>query len=168
MSKSPFDDDSFDETDLKILWFLQQDARNATFDGIAEQMSVSGGTVRNRIREMEEAGYIEGYVPLIDYEAAGAPLRMLFTCTAPIDARADLVEEALAVRGVISVREFTASRGNVRVVGLAEGTDDITRLSQELTDLGLTVDNETLMRQERIQPMNHFGEDRSGDTEPTS
>lgn len=159
MSNTPFDDELFDNLNQGILQLLQADARNTTLSEMSEWLPVSEGTIRNRIEEMEQSGIIQGYIPLIDYEAAGAPLRMLLTCTAPIDERPHLVEETLAIQGVINVREFTASQGNVRVVAIASDTDDINRLSRELNDRGLVVENETLMRQERIQPMNHFGTD---------
>ena len=163
MTESPFADGPLDEIDRGILNLLQEDARNMTLEDLAKQLPVTEGTVRNRITKMERSGVIKGYIPLIDYEAAGAPLRMLFTCTAPIDQRPDLVDEALSIDGVVNVREFTASQGNIRVVGIASDTDDISRLSRDLTDLGLTVDDETLMRQELIKPMNHIGEPSADD-----
>ena len=164
MAESPFADGPLDEIDQGILHLLQGDARNMTLGKVAEQLPVSEGTVRNRIGKMEESGIVQGYIPLIDYEAAGAPLRMLFTCTAPIDRRSDLVEAALSIDGVINVREFTASHGNVRVVAIASVTDDISRISRDLTDIGLTVENETLMRQELTQPMNRAGAADADDT----
>ena len=46
---------------------------------------------------------IEGYVPLINYEKAGFPLRIQFTCTAPLQRRSDLAERALEIANVVCV-----------------------------------------------------------------
>lgn len=157
MAGSPFTDGSLDEIDRGILHLYQQGARTQTYAAVAERLSVSEGTVRNRLERMERRKIVETYVPVINYENAGAPLRMLFTCTADVDERPELIEPALSIDGVVNVREFTAARGNVRVVGIAADTDDISRISSELASIGLTVDDETLMRQERTQPFDHFG-----------
>lgn len=147
-----------DEIDRGILHLLQQDARDLTPVDIAEDLPVSEGTVRNRIGRLEDDGVIEGYVPTIDYESAGFPLEVVFTCTGPIDRRRDLIEDVLRVHRVVNVREMLSSRGNVQVVAIATSLDEVLTVATELTELGLTVDNQRLTLSEHVRPFNHFGE----------
>lgn len=53
-------DTPLDETDRHILHVLQNNAR-ATITDIANEVGVSGNTVRNRIEQLEEQGIIKGY-----------------------------------------------------------------------------------------------------------
>lgn len=155
-------DIDLDEIDMGILHLLQEDARNLTPVDMAERLPVTDGTVRNRIERMEEAGIIEGYVPNLNYEAAGFPLRIVFTCTAPVTERAELAEQILQTDGVIEVQELMKSRRNVSVVAVATETDRITHITTELHNLGLTVEDEELLRHVYTQPFNHFGSDVPG------
>lgn len=148
--------DELDEIDMGILHMLQKDARNITPVDMADRLPVSDGTVRNRIEGLEEHGIIQGYVPVLDYEAAGYPLRVVFECTAPLDRRADLAREALGSTGVVDTREMIAARGNVWVTVVAKDTSDITKTARELVELGLRIEDELLARREFVRPFDGF------------
>lgn len=146
-----------DQVDRGILHLLQEDARNTTPVDMAKRLPVSEGTVRNRIEQLEEDGVIEGYVPTLNYEEAGFQLKVVFDCTATIDRQTDLVDEALQIERVVNVQELFASRGNVRIVGVVTTLDEVLELARGLTDLGLSIETQTLMRREHVRPFNHFG-----------
>ena len=78
-----------DDVDRGVLQLLQMDARNTTAEGMAERVGVSASTVRNRISKLEEGGVIRGYRPILDYERANLPLRVLFICTVRARERGD-------------------------------------------------------------------------------
>ncbi len=59
-----------DDLDIKILKELNRDARES-FREIAKKLSVSPGTVYNRVEAMEKGKVIKGYAPLIDAEKVG-------------------------------------------------------------------------------------------------
>ena len=65
-----------DETDRRIISVLQKDAR-ASMRSIAEQAGVSLGTVRNRVRRLEEAKVIRGYSVQLDPELSGWELTVV-------------------------------------------------------------------------------------------
>lgn len=153
------DQQVLDEIDRGILHLLQQDARNLTPVDMAEQLPVSDGTVRNRIEKLEDEGIIKGYVPRIDYEEAGFPLQILFSCTAPVKDRSQLAQQALEVDGIVDVRELLAPKRNIRIVGIATDIHDLNRIAEDLTDLDLTLERENLLAAENTRPFNHFGED---------
>lgn len=146
-----------DDVDRRILHLLQRDARNLTPVDMAKELSVSDGTVRNRIEDMENQGVIEGYVPVLNYEQAGFPLSVLFHCTADISERSEVAESALDVRNVMNVREMLAANHNVQVLITASGTEDIVRCGERLDDLGLQIEREELMREEHVQPAATIG-----------
>jgi DNA-binding Lrp family transcriptional regulator len=85
-----------DETDRRILASLNENARKSYRD-IASELDVALSTVSTRVKRLEEAGVIKGYVPLVD------PIALGFEMTAVISvkiARGNLIEvqNALADR----------------------------------------------------------------------
>jgi Lrp/AsnC family leucine-responsive transcriptional regulator len=67
-----------DEIDVKILNALQADAR-ASFSKIGELVSLSHSPVMERIRKMEEAGVITGYVATLDRQKIGTPVLVILS-----------------------------------------------------------------------------------------
>jgi Lrp/AsnC family transcriptional regulator for asnA, asnC and gidA len=59
-----------DDTDLKILEALQEDARQ-TYTAIGKRLGIAHSTVYDRIRRMEQHGVIKKYTAVIDGEKAG-------------------------------------------------------------------------------------------------
>jgi len=59
-----------DQTDLKILEALQEDAKQ-TYSAIGKRLGLAHSTVYDRIRRMEQQGIIRKYVALVDVEKAG-------------------------------------------------------------------------------------------------
>lgn len=49
-----------DEIDKRVLYHLAADARDTSAPAIAEEVNVSAGTIRNRIRQLEADGTIKG------------------------------------------------------------------------------------------------------------
>ena len=49
-----------DEIDRRVLYHLAADARDTSAPAIAEEVNVSAGTIRNRIRQLEADGTIKG------------------------------------------------------------------------------------------------------------
>lgn len=154
MNANPLDD-----LDRQILHELQLDARRNRDADIATKTGVTGTTIGNRIQRLEELGVIKGFHPSIDYEAAGHPLVVLFICTIPAAQRAAVIDFVLDVRGVINVRETTASEQNVHVLVVADATSAIQRTTNELEELGLRIVRSDLMSRETAQPWNHFYRD---------
>lgn len=60
-----------DDTDIKILEALQEDAKQ-TYMAIGKRLGMAHSTVYDRIRRMEQHGIIKKYTALIDAEKAGA------------------------------------------------------------------------------------------------
>lgn len=150
------DSDGIDELDRAILHYLQKNARFNSATDIAGRVGVTANTVRNRINRLEERGIIQGYVPIIDYERADYQLKVMMRCSAPVPDRTELAHEALDIEGVIEVRELMAGRRNVEVTVIAGESDEVTDAASRLTQLGFTIEEEELVKNDYVQPFHHF------------
>lgn len=154
-----------DDIDEQILYFLTEEARHTSAPDIAEEVDVSPPTIRNRIRRLEEAGIIVGYPAHVNYERADGLLTNLFVCSTSATDRQELAQRVLEVPGVINVREIMSGKGNLRVKAVGTDTDDLTRIAQDITALGIEIDNEDLIHREYFRPYAQFG---PRDQEPIS
>lgn len=160
--------EGLDDLDRAILGALQRDARHTSSGEIAARMDVSASTVRKRIQRLESEGIITGYHATVDYERAGYPLYMHLICTAPIPEREALATEALAVPGVVDVREIATGTENVIVTVVAANAEELTDAARQLVDLGLTVGEEELVRSEHSTPFEGFDGGSGDESEPTT
>jgi DNA-binding Lrp family transcriptional regulator len=145
-----------DELDRHILFALQRDARHTSSGDIAQEQGVSASTVRKRIQRLEEEGIITGYHVGIDYEAAGFPLYAKLTCSAPIPKRGELAKQALEIPGVEAVREIMDGHNNVYINILGSDHDDLSRIGEDLYDIGLEIEDEQIIRHEYVCPYRGF------------
>lgn len=148
--------DNLDSVDREILYALQEDARNLSSSEIAARTDASSSTVRKRIQRLESEQAIKGYSADVDYQQAGYPLRMLLFCTASIQERGDLIEDILAISGVVSVKELVTGEQNLLVTVVGETDGDITPAAETLVDMGLTVADEVLVRSHESTPFEDF------------
>lgn len=146
-----------DNTDKGILYLLQHDARGLTIEDMAEQVDVSASTVRNRIERMEDLGIIRGYYPDIDYDKAGLQLYVEIICSVPNPKREQLAREAREVSGVIAIREVLNGQENIQIDAVGTDSDDVARITDELSEMGLEVANTKIIKDTFTQPFNHFG-----------
>lgn len=149
--------DALDELDFGILHLLQEDARHTSPVDMAKKLPVTDTTIRNRIEGLEERGIIKGYAPLIDYEKASFPLRVKFTCTAPVQNRAKLAEEALELSHVVHVEEMLSASENIRILVVTNQAEELNEITSRIDDMGLTIERESLLRRIHTRPFNHFG-----------
>lgn len=145
-----------DDLDQRILYRLMQEGRNTTAASIAEQVNVSGATVRNRIHNLEDLGIIREYTTHIDFERAGGKLTNLYLCTVPVPEREALAHRARAIPGVINVRALMTGRENLHVLAVGESTKDLQRVSRNLAQLGIEIVDEDLVEDEFFSPYAPF------------
>lgn len=148
-----------DNIDKRIIYRLVEDARSTTAPDIAEEVGVTDTTIRNRIDRLEENSVITGYHAEIDYEQAGGLLTDLFMCTTNAGDRAKRAKEILQIPGVVNVREIMTGHGDLRVKAVGEDTEDMTRIAREITNRGIEIVDEDLIRREHNTPYQPFGPD---------
>lgn len=150
-------DNRLDEIDKRILYRLVQDARNTSAPTIAEEVNVSGATVRNRITQLEERGIITGYHAEVNYEQAGNRIQNLLICSAPVPEREKMAQKVLSVPGVVNVRELLTGRENIHVTAVGSDTDELTVVARRLAELGLEIEDEHIIHMEHTIPFDRFG-----------
>lgn len=146
-----------DTVDEQILFYLSQEARHTSAPDIAEKVDVSAPTVRNRIRRLEENGLIRGYHADIDYQKAGGRLTNHYVCSTGNRDRQEMAQRVLDVPGVVNVREIMSGKGDLRITVIGTDTDDLTRIAQQITALGIEIDDEDLIHREYFRPYAPFG-----------
>lgn len=146
-----------DDIDRRIIYELMRDARNTSAPTIAEEVSVSPGTIRNRIDQLEEHGIITGYSAAVDFERADGRLTNLYLCNVPVPERDALAQEARAIPGVVNVRELMTGRRNLHVLAVGDGTEDLRRISRALSTIGIEIEDEDLVEAEYRSPYAAFG-----------
>lgn len=146
-----------DEIDEEILYYLTREGRHTSAPDIAEKVDVSAPTVRNRIRRLEEDGIIKGYHAHVDYERVDGRLTNLFICTTPATDRQEQAQRVLDIPGVINVREIMTGKGDLQIKVVGMDTDDLTRIAQDITALGIKIDDEGLIHREYVRPYAQFG-----------
>lgn len=147
-----------DNTDKGILYLLQQDARRLTTEEMAEEVDVSASTVRNRIKRMEDIGIIRGYYPDVDYGKAGLQLYVEIICSVPNPKREQLAKKARKVSGVVAIREVLNGRKNIQIDAVGTNSDDVARITDELSEIGMEVTNTKIIKDTYTQPFNYFGQ----------
>ncbi|WP_255167996.1 Lrp/AsnC family transcriptional regulator [Natrononativus amylolyticus] len=150
--------DEIDHVDKGIIYLLQQDARKRTVADIGEKVGVSSSTVANRIDRLEEQGIIKGFHTIVDYTKAGLGHHLLVTATVPLTEREELLDEIMEISGVVSARELLTNNENLSLEIVGASQEDIEESLTELDSHGVHIERMEIMKQERAQPYNHYGQ----------
>ena len=111
--------------DYRILEELRRDGR-ASLRTIAERLSVSTSTVSHRVKQMEAAGIIRGYRPIIDHTKLGYRLTAITKIKAKGTRIPDIVDELVKEETLVDVYEITGDY-DVLVVGKYADEDMMNR-----------------------------------------
>jgi hypothetical protein len=108
---------------------------------------------------MEDHGIITGFHAAVDFERTDGRLTNLYTCTADVSDREALAKRIFDISGVVNVRELMSGQGNLQVKAVGTDTNDLARISRELTNYGLEIVEESLIQNELSHPYHPFGPD---------
>lgn len=145
---------TLDETDKRLLTLLQKNARYTAVE-LADSIGVSDNTVHNRLKNLEDAGVITGYTAMIPPKRIGLDLYFMFICTARISDRKTVAENAIGLADVLEVTELMTGQRNLHIKAVGAEDDDITRIAQQLDNLDLEINDEFLIRDEHIKPLDY-------------
>jgi len=149
--------EGIDEVDERILYHLTREARHTSAPDIAAEVDLSPPTIRNRIRRLEDDGIVEGYHAHVNYELADGLLTNQYVCSAPATERHEIAQRVLEIPGVVNVRVIMSGRGDLRIKAVGRDTSDLTRIAQDITALGIEIDDEDLLYREYFRPYARFG-----------
>ncbi|MCU4972587.1 AsnC family transcriptional regulator [Halobacteria archaeon AArc-m2/3/4] len=147
----PYD---IDDVDAQLLSLLQKNARYTATE-LADRIGVSDNTIHNRMQRLEDEGVITGYTTAVDHERTGLSLYFSFICTARISNRSRVAEKAMTIPEVIEVTELMTGQQNLQIKAYGGEDEDITRVAKQLDKLELEINDENLIREERVKPLDY-------------
>lgn len=127
---------TIDSIDRKILEILQHDAL-ATYDTIARRLRRSPSTVRDRIRQMEARGVIQGYCAIVDRQSLGQSTEALVFCNLPAGREEEVAAACLSIPAVTRVFHVSGERRTVLRVATHDNQALWTLLGGALKELGI-------------------------------
>lgn len=143
-----------DDVDKQLLTLIQENARYTAIE-LAERIGVSDNTIHNRMGRLEDAGVITDYTASVDHDLTGLRLHFMFICTARISERTDIAEHILEIPEVVDVTELMTGQRNLHVTVFGAEDEDITRVAEQLDELNLEINDETLVRTQHHKPLDY-------------
>ncbi|GAB19621.1 putative AsnC family transcriptional regulator [Gordonia effusa NBRC 100432] len=122
-----------DDTDRRILEFLQSDARIPN-NALASAVGIAPSTCHGRVRRLVDIGVIRGFMTDIDPAAVGYPLRALIAVRLQSEARGKIrsfVGEIRTVAGVSDVF-FLAGDDDFLMHVASQDTDGLRKLVEAI------------------------------------
>lgn len=104
---------TIDRLDAEIIRLLTADARTGVAE-MAQTLSVSRNTVQLRMNRLFDTGVLEGFRPVINYAAIGAPVQALVSVELDQRLLGDIIRGLAALPEVLEVR-IQAGREDILV-----------------------------------------------------
>ncbi len=121
-----------DPTDRRILTVLQRDGRISNAD-LAEQINLSASACHRRVQRLEEEGYIDRYVALLDARRLGRPTTVFveITLQGQADELLDAFEREVAKVPDVLECNLMAGSADYLLKIVAEDTEDFARIHRQ-------------------------------------
>jgi DNA-binding Lrp family transcriptional regulator len=124
---------NLDETDVKVLKALTEDARLSSRQ-IAKQCKISIGTVLSRIKRMEEEGVIKGYTALLDQEKLGYELTVVTEITVSKGRLLEMENEIARIPNVCCVYDLTGL-SDAAIIAKFKNREELSKFTKRLLSL---------------------------------
>lgn len=124
---------NLDETDVKVLKALTEDARLSSRQ-IAKQCKISIGTVLSRIKRMEEGGVIKGYTALLDQEKLGYELTVVTEVTVSKGRLLEMENEIARIPNVCCVYDLTGL-SDAAIIAKFKNREELSKFTKRLLSL---------------------------------
>ncbi|MDB2275504.1 HTH-type transcriptional regulator Lrp [Halorubrum ezzemoulense] len=112
---------------------------------LAEQLDVSVTTVSNHLNDLEEAGAIEGYSPIVNYERLGYDVTAILQLKVEGPGLPDITEALHNESQIVSVYETTGDY-DIIAIGKFLNTDDMNdQIKRILTDADVQESNTSVV-----------------------
>ena len=135
---------SIDPIDKKILTFLAEDAKTP-FTEIAKRLSLSNGTIHQRVKKMEKQGVIKGNAVILDYSKLGYGLisyvGVLMQDASKIDA---VIEEIERIPEIVAAH-FTTGKFGIFCQLRARNTDHAISIIQKIQSVNGVLRTESMI-----------------------
>ncbi|NKE37549.1 Lrp/AsnC family transcriptional regulator [Natronococcus sp. JC468] len=114
---------TYENLDAELVNELLTDGR-ASLRSLAEELDVSVTTVSNHLSDLEEDGVIQGYTPIVDYNAVGYDVTAVMQLKVEGSALDEITETLQDHDQMMSVYEVTGDY-DIIAIGKFTDTDDM-------------------------------------------
>ena len=114
---------TYENLDGQLVNALLDNGR-ASLRSLAEELDVSVTTVSNHLADLEEAGVIEGFTPIVDYDKLGYDVTAILQLKVRGEALPAVTDSLRAEKQMVSVYETTGDY-DVIAVGKFKDTDEM-------------------------------------------
>jgi DNA-binding Lrp family transcriptional regulator len=121
---------TYENLDEKLVNALLTDGR-ASLRSLAEELGVSVTTVSNHLKDLESTGVIQGYAPVVDYDALGYDVTAVVQLKVEGSAITEVTEVLRGAKQMVSVYEVTGDH-DIIAIGKFRDTDDMNNQIKEL------------------------------------
>ncbi|QDX40415.1 HTH-type transcriptional regulator Lrp [Salarchaeum sp. JOR-1] len=121
---------TYENLDAKLINALLGDGR-ASLRSLADDLNVSVTTVSNHLKDLEDAGVIDGYTPVVDYDELGYDVTAVLQLKVEGNSLPDITDRMRAHKQMVSVYEVTGDY-DIFAVGKFRDTDDMNDLIKTL------------------------------------
>ena len=122
-----------DDLDRKIIRVLNQNARQS-FRDVAKEIGTSVTAVINRVKKLEESGFILGYIPLVDPEYFGLNLIAIIALRISKGKLLETQEQIAKNSRAVAVYDITGEWDSL-IVGYFKDRQDLNDFIKELLSL---------------------------------
>jgi DNA-binding Lrp family transcriptional regulator len=122
-----------DDLDRKIIRVLNQNARQS-FRDVAKEVGTSVTAVINRVKKLEESGFILGYIPLVDPEYFGLNLIAIIALRISKGKLLETQEQIAKNSRAVAVYDITGEWDSL-IVGYFKDRQDLNDFIKELLSL---------------------------------
>lgn len=119
-----------DDLDQKIVRSLNQNARKS-FRDVAKEVGTSVTAVINRVKKMEDSGFIRGYIPLVDPEYFGLNLIAIIAIRISKGKLLETQEKIAKDSRVVAVYDITGEWDSM-LIAYFKGRQDLNDFVKEL------------------------------------
>ena len=122
-----------DNLDRKIVRALNQNARKS-FRDVAKEVETSVTAVINRVKKLEESGFIQGYIPLVEPEYFGLNLIAIIALRISKGKLLETQEKIAQDTRVVSIYDITGEWDSM-IVGYFKDRQDLNDFIKNLLSL---------------------------------
>jgi DNA-binding Lrp family transcriptional regulator len=135
---------TYENLDAKLINALLGDGR-ASLRSLAEDLDVSVTTVSNHLRDLEDEGVVEGYTPIVNYDALGYDVTAIIQLKVEGSALPEITDRLREQEQMTSVYEVTGDY-DIIAIGKFKDTDGMNRQIKELlTDADIRESNTSVV-----------------------
>jgi len=135
---------TYENLDAKLINALLGNGR-ASLRSLGEELDVSVTTVSNHLRDLEAEGVVNGYTPIVDYDALGYDVTAVIHLKVEGSALPEITDRLRTQKQMVSVYEVTGDY-DIIAIGKFTDTDGMNEQIKELlTDVDIRESNTSVV-----------------------